>query len=77
MMILNILKKGWINRNRILVNGKGVVVTLPLRKDPDHLSIKDRFLADTWNKDKDQLTVENTQKMVLVETLSIMVLYLF
>jgi hypothetical protein len=39
-------KKGWINRNRILINGKDVFVTLPLKKDSDYLNVADRFLAD-------------------------------
>src|SRR5688572_4948402 len=41
-------KRGWINRNRILVNGKPVFITLPLRNDSDYLHVKDRFLADNW-----------------------------
>ena len=41
-------KKGWINRNRILVNGKDDFISLPLKKDSDYLDIKDRFLADSW-----------------------------
>ena len=28
-------KKGWINRNRILQNGKDVTFSLPLKKDSD------------------------------------------
>jgi len=42
-------KKGWINRNRILVNGKDDYITLPLKKDSDYLDIKDRYLAGTWS----------------------------
>lgn len=45
-------KKGWINRNRILVNGKDAFITLPLRKDSDYLDVKDRYLADTWKDDR-------------------------
>ena len=32
-------KKGWINRNRILVNGKDQLITLPLKKDSDYFRI--------------------------------------
>jgi len=39
-------KKGWINRNRILVNGKASYITLPIKKDSDHLNIVERRLAD-------------------------------
>lgn len=45
-------KKGWINRNRILVNGEDAYITLPLKKDSDYLDIKDRFLADTWTQER-------------------------
>jgi len=45
-------KKGWINRNRILVNGKDDYITLPLKKDSDYLNINERYLAESWNKDK-------------------------
>ena len=39
-------KKGWINRNRILVNGKDKFFTVPVKKDSDYLHIRDRYLAD-------------------------------
>lgn len=45
-------KKGWINRNRILSNGKDAYITLPLKKDSDFLDIKDRFLADAWPEER-------------------------
>jgi hypothetical protein len=35
-------KKGWINRNRILVNGKDEYITIPLKKDSDYLNICQR-----------------------------------
>src|SRR5690242_21323097 len=37
-------KKGWINRNRMLVNGKDVLFSLSLKKDSDALDIRDREL---------------------------------
>lgn len=48
-------KKGWINRNRILVNGKDAYITLPLKKDSDYLDIRQRSLADIWNNEKTSL----------------------
>jgi hypothetical protein len=39
-------KKGWINRNRILLNNEDKIITLPLKKDSDYLDIKDRYLSD-------------------------------
>jgi hypothetical protein len=41
-------KKGWINRNRILVDGKDSYITLPLKKDSDYLDVRDRYLAESW-----------------------------
>ncbi len=48
-------KKGWINRNRILVNGTDDYITFPLKKDSDYLQIKDRFLADNWAIDRKKI----------------------
>src|SRR5574340_416914 len=44
-------KKGWINRNRILVNGKDRLFTLPLKKDSDYLDVYQRKLADNYNSE--------------------------
>jgi hypothetical protein len=38
-------KKGWINRNRILQNGKDVMVSLPLKAGSDTLQVCERELA--------------------------------
>ena len=48
-------KKGWINRNRILSNGEDTILTFPLKKDSDYLDVKDRILADVWDKEKIKL----------------------
>jgi len=48
-------KKGWINRNRILVNGKDQLITLPLKKDSDYLDVMNRELSESWNKDKSKI----------------------
>lgn len=45
-------KKGWINRNRILLNGKEALISLPLKKDSDFLDVRDRELASDFKKDK-------------------------
>ncbi len=41
-------KKGWINRNRILLNKKESMITLPIKKDSDFLNVNERFLSDNW-----------------------------
>ena len=48
-------KKGWINRNRILINGSTSYISLPLRKDSDYLNINQRFLADSWKSERNKL----------------------
>ena len=48
-------KKGWINRNRILVNGTDSYITLPLKSDSDFLNIHERQLADTWINEKKKI----------------------
>ena len=55
-------KKGWINRNRILVNNNDKMLTLPLKKDSDYLDVKDRVLADSWDKEKIKMLNQMTGK---------------
>lgn len=44
-------KKGWINRNRMLVNGMDVIFSLPLKKDSDYLDVVQRQLASDFSRD--------------------------
>jgi hypothetical protein len=48
-------KKGWINRNRILVNGTDEYITIPLKKDSDFLDIKDRYLSQEWINERKKI----------------------
>ncbi|MCX5830466.1 MAG: WbqC family protein [Deltaproteobacteria bacterium] len=45
-------KKGWINRNRMLQNGKDVMFSLPLKSGSDFLDVRERELATEFNRDK-------------------------
>jgi WbqC-like protein family len=45
-------KKGWINRNRILVNGIDSYISLPLKKDSDYLDVNQRYLSEIWTTEK-------------------------
>jgi WbqC-like protein family len=54
-------KKGWVNRNRILLNGKDTYITFPLKKDSDYLDIKDRYLADSWTSDRKKMLNKITE----------------
>ena len=48
-------RKGWINRNRILVNQKADYISLALKKDSDYLNVNQRLLSDTWSVDKKKM----------------------
>jgi hypothetical protein len=48
-------KKGWINRNRFLLNGKPETFTLPLKKDSDFLDVCQRQLSDNISAEKAKL----------------------
>ena len=41
-------KKGWFHRNRILINGKDKMFSVPLKKDSDYLDVAQRELADSF-----------------------------
>ena len=45
-------KKGWINRNRFLQNGKDATFSLPLKKDSDSLDICERELAADFDRER-------------------------
>ena len=45
-------KKGWINRNRLLLNGRDAMFSLPLKKDSDYFDIDKRELANEFNPNK-------------------------
>lgn len=45
-------KKGWINRNRLLQDGSDATFSLPLKKASDSLDVRDRELAQDFNRAK-------------------------
>jgi hypothetical protein len=45
-------KMGWINRNRILVNGQDAYITLPIERDSDDLDVRERSLAERWPSER-------------------------
>lgn len=48
-------KAGWMRRNRILINGKDKMFTLPVKKDSDYLNVNQRFLADNVGSEIDKI----------------------
>lgn len=55
-------KKGWINRNRMLQNGKDVMFSLPLKNDSDYLDICQRELATNFNRSKFLSSMSNAYR---------------
>jgi len=45
-------KKGWINRNRMLLNGTDAMFSLPLKKGSDSLDVVERELAAEFDRSK-------------------------
>ena len=45
-------KKGWINRNRMLLNGTDTIFSLPLRRGSDSLYVVERELAVEFQRSK-------------------------
>jgi hypothetical protein len=46
-------KKGWINRNRFLMNGRAEYLTLPIEKASDFLDIRERWIKkNAWSVKK-------------------------
>jgi hypothetical protein len=43
-------KRGWINRNRFLQNGRAALFTLPLKHDSTLLDVADRSIADDFDR---------------------------
>jgi hypothetical protein len=41
-------KKGWINRNRMLVNGADTMFSLPLSRGGDHLEVRERAIDPSF-----------------------------
>ena len=45
-------KKGWINRNRILMDGQAKYLTIPIKRDSDYLQISERNLAKSFKDER-------------------------
>lgn len=46
------IQRGWINRNRILMNGKDALFTLPIKKSAVETPINEMFFAEGISKEK-------------------------
>ncbi|MGH4123606.1 MAG: WbqC family protein [Clostridium sp.] len=49
------IKGGWINRNRLLINGKASMVTLKIRKEDFKLNINEMFLLDNFEYENNKV----------------------
>ena len=46
------VKRGWLNRNRYLKDGKDTLFSIPLKKDSDYLDINKRVISDSFSSKK-------------------------
>jgi len=44
------INRGWINRNRILMNGEGYMFTFSLKNDSSRKNINERYFTDRFNE---------------------------
>lgn len=51
---------GWINRNRLLLNGKDDMFSIPIKKDSDYLDIVERRVSESFDKPKLLRRVSNS-----------------
>jgi hypothetical protein len=60
---VNYIKGGWINRNRILINGEPTYITVPLQQSSSRKRICDIFMqsSSVW-RDKLSRSIENTYR---------------
>ena len=68
---IEFVKKGWINRNRILMNGKDIYITLPLKKDSDFLNINLRYIAESFDGEKEKLKRKIEQITTVLLTVNV------
>lgn len=52
---IKFIKKGWFHRNRILVNGRDKMFSVPIKKDSDYLYVVQRELADSFDNEKKKI----------------------
>lgn len=52
---IQFVKKGWIHRNRFLLNGSDVLFSLPLKADSDYLDVDQRQLAPGFATEKEKI----------------------
>ena len=45
-------RKGWINRNRYLRNGRDAFFTIPVKRDSDYLNIRERRISEGYDRSK-------------------------
>ena len=55
-------KKGWINRNRIMNQGRIEYITIPLKNDSDYLNINQRYISADFSMKKIVNQLNNSYK---------------
>lgn len=57
-------KKGWINKNQFLLNGKATIFSLPLKSASNYLDVREREISDTFSLESKKMIrrVENAYR---------------
>lgn len=59
---VNFIKRGWIHRQRILINGKDHLFTIPLDKPSQHKKINETKISKQGNREKIVKSIESAYK---------------
>ena len=59
---VNFIKRGWIHRQRILINGKDYLFTIPLHKPSQHKKINETKILKEGNREKIIKSIESAYK---------------
>ena len=70
---VNYIKRGWINRNNILVNGKAKLINVRMNKASQNKLINEIEIAhdDSYNKDLLKTIKESYSKLLFLKCFSI------
>ncbi|RJG05835.1 hypothetical protein D3870_07215 [Noviherbaspirillum cavernae] len=52
---IQFISRGWINRNKILINGDGMFITLPVKNDNHTLKIHERYFSDDFPREIEKI----------------------
>ncbi|MBO0236908.1 WbqC family protein, partial [Vibrio parahaemolyticus] len=51
-------KKGWINRNQFVLNGKTQLFSIPLEKSSDYLDVVQKIISPEFEKERKKILAQ-------------------